>query len=74
MSYRFTTRCPRCHAVNEIVSRDLDPVANCGECLMNDVEVVKLECTLIKEPGERNVAVAEPLRSIINSFSQGVHP
>jgi hypothetical protein len=43
--FRFKTKCPRCRREGEFFSDDADPVANCGDCLMDDIEIVRLECT-----------------------------
>jgi hypothetical protein len=44
--YRFWLVCPRCGKESETVSDDRHtppPVVNCGDCLMDDVEVVEMK-------------------------------
>jgi len=41
--YRFQTTCPQCGNESEIASNTYaTPTVNCGNCLMNDVEIVSL--------------------------------
>ena len=42
--YRFILECPRCDKVSETTSDVYSPPphVNCGDCLRNDVEIVKM--------------------------------
>jgi hypothetical protein len=40
--HRFTLKCPKCSDISTFDSAG-DPTLFCGECLMHDMEVVKLE-------------------------------
>jgi hypothetical protein len=42
MLYRFRTECPRCNKVGEVVSAQPAPYVRCGDCLMDDVEIVTM--------------------------------
>lgn len=49
-AYKFTLICPRCENVSEIGSADRNnPRANCGNCLMDDVEIVEMKVVSVKE-------------------------
>jgi hypothetical protein len=52
----FTTQCPRCGKTDEICCEGhADPPAlNCGDCLMNDVELVALTVTPLRRELARN--------------------
>lgn len=49
--YRFRLKCPRCGKLSVFVSEtSRQPMVNCGDCLMNDVEVVEFKvCTVTVE-------------------------
>jgi hypothetical protein len=38
----FDVYCPRCDKHEEIVGSEAEPHVNCGDCLVNDVEVVPM--------------------------------
>ena len=45
MRYHFDLICPRCHKLSEMVADRLipSPRVNCGDCLMDHVEVVEMK-------------------------------
>lgn len=45
MIYTFDMKCPRCNKWSEMVTQNREPPphVNCGDCLMDDVEVVELK-------------------------------
>jgi ribosomal protein S27AE len=45
--YRFVAECPRCDTTSLVETDDLDVRVRCGECLMNDVEIVAMTVRLI---------------------------
>jgi transcription elongation factor Elf1 len=49
--YRWQLTCPRCGRASETVTANMDmvPVVNCGDCLMDDVEVVEFKVVGVKE-------------------------
>ena len=49
MLYRFKAECPRCNKSNDIVSAQPSPYVRCGDCLMDDVELVTMVLTRIDE-------------------------
>lgn len=44
-AYHFNLVCPRCNNTSEHSS----PHVNCGDCLMNDVEIVEMKVVSVKE-------------------------
>lgn len=53
MRYRFTLVCPRCGKLSETVQdhRVPGPHVNCGDCLMEAVEVIELKVVNVKAEG-----------------------
>lgn len=49
---KFNFLCPRCNKQSEVTSDDYKPRVNCGDCLMNDVEIVEMTIVRIY-PNER---------------------
>ena len=49
--YLWKLECPRCGRESETmtVNADTDPVVNCGDCLMDDTEVVKFRVISVSE-------------------------
>jgi hypothetical protein len=49
--YRFTLVCPRCNKTSEIIAgtRNHQPHVNCGDCLMNDVEIVEFKVLSVEK-------------------------
>jgi transcription elongation factor Elf1 len=49
--YRWKLECPRCGKASETVTDTFEPlpVVNCGDCLMDDVEVVKFKTVSVTE-------------------------
>ncbi len=45
MKYKFFLICPRCNKESETVQEGLpaNPRVQCGDCLMNDVEIVEMK-------------------------------
>jgi len=43
--YRIKVDCPRCGKTDEIISSDAIARVCCGDCLMNDIEVVSMTLT-----------------------------
>lgn len=56
--YRYNTTCPRCGQKGETASVSPDPVMNCGACLFDDIEVVRLRLELKPDTGFDPDAVA----------------
>jgi len=56
----FKTECPRCGKIDEICceGHTNPPTIKCGECLMNDVEVVALKITPLRREKERDKPAA----------------
>jgi hypothetical protein len=52
--FRFKTECPRCGNISEIGSDELSPIVSCGNCLMNDVEIVHLKLTRLPNKEQHN--------------------
>jgi Zn ribbon nucleic-acid-binding protein len=54
MRYRFELECPRCKRESELESNNKDaiPFVNCGDCLMNDIEVVEFKIVRVHVIGE----------------------
>jgi hypothetical protein len=52
MPYHFELVCPRCNKQSETIADLLLPAphVNCGDCLMNDVEIVEMKVVSIKRP------------------------
>jgi ribosomal protein S27AE len=48
MKFHYETECPRCGKKGEVVMTDIAkaPRVNCGDCLMERVEVVPMLCLL----------------------------
>jgi transcription elongation factor Elf1 len=48
--YRFNLTCPRCGKVSETTTplRNPPPKVSCGECLMDDVEIVELKIASVE--------------------------
>jgi hypothetical protein len=40
----FDTRCPQCGKIGELVCCEAEPQVNCGDCLMDQAEVVPMVC------------------------------
>jgi transcription elongation factor Elf1 len=53
--YRWKLECPRCGKDSETVTVNIDvvPVVKCGDCLMDDVEVVEFKIVSVKEETTR---------------------
>lgn len=51
MAYKFTLVCPRCEKVSELPNRPdrSNPRVNCGDCLLDAVEVVELKVVKVEE-------------------------
>jgi hypothetical protein len=49
-SYHFDLTCPRCGKISETVSdhRVPPPRVNCGDCLINDREIVEMKVTRVE--------------------------
>lgn len=51
-AYRFSMKCPRCYKKSTVtLTQEEPPVApdvSCGDCLMNNVEVVKVQCIKVE--------------------------
>jgi len=45
--YLLDLECPRCGAISNTVVDKTAPVINCGECLLDGVEVVELKVTKV---------------------------
>lgn len=51
--YAFDVRCPRCGSTSVYKSHsETPPVMNCGDCLMDDIEIVALVATRRDEEEE----------------------
>lgn len=48
--YRVKAECPRCNKSEELISTNAIVRVSCGDCLMNDVEIVAMTLTLVGEP------------------------
>jgi transcription elongation factor Elf1 len=48
--YRWTLKCPRCGRDSETVTdATTAPHVNCGDCLMDEVEIVEFDVVSVKE-------------------------
>jgi len=49
-TYRFDLVCPRCGKLSETVGdrKAPPPRLNCGDCLINDVEIVELKVVAVE--------------------------
>ena len=47
--YRVKAECPRCNKSEELISTNAIVRVSCGDCLMNDVEVVNMILTPVCE-------------------------
>jgi transcription elongation factor Elf1 len=48
--YRWQLKCPRCGRDSETVTVTREqPVVNCGDCLMDDIEVVEFKVMSLAE-------------------------
>jgi hypothetical protein len=56
MKHYFRTECPRCGKIDEISCEGHanPPALKCGDCLFNDVEIVKLMVTPLRRGLARN--------------------
>ena len=54
MMARFLLYCPRCHKRSEIEQETPDPAprVNCGDCLMNHVEIVQMRAVWVADDVE----------------------
>ena len=53
MRYRFDLWCPRCNNKSEAVADHRIPIphVNCGDCLMEYVEIVEMKVAKVTEEG-----------------------
>jgi hypothetical protein len=49
--FKFTLICPRCAKTSETVGADRwkNPRVNCGDCLMDAIEIVELKVVKVEE-------------------------
>ena len=47
--YHVKVECPRCNKVEKLISTNAIVRVSCGDCLMNDVEIVNMTITPICE-------------------------
>ena len=66
--YRLHLCCPKCDKLSEVVVDKLipKPRVNCGDCLMDRVEVVEMTIEASEAEEDRSQEVSPEVRDLIN--------